>query len=52
MITCIRKGSLAAVRKVATEVVATLNARRITQKGRVHLVLQSDTSKSKKSKKS
>ncbi|MDJ0927892.1 MAG: hypothetical protein QNJ73_09600 [Gammaproteobacteria bacterium] len=40
LITCVRQGSRTVVKNAATEIVAVLNDRRVTRRGRTHLVLQ------------
>jgi hypothetical protein len=47
VITCIRQGSSTVVTDAATQIVAALNARRADRRGRVHIMLKRDKSKSK-----
>lgn len=47
VITCIRQGSSTVVTDAAEQIVAALNARRADRRGRVHIMLKSDKSKSK-----
>jgi hypothetical protein len=47
VITCIRRGSSTVVTDAATQIVSALNARRAGRRGRVHIMLKGDKSKSK-----